>query len=112
MGYSNRVPDMLAKWARERELSKELVAATAAVESFNRRKQSYSHHCRKFHLHASLPQQRGVFVLRLGALWIIMLVNQKKLKVPQFRKSGRFVLQVERSDLTQSTPRWGSSSLA
>src|SRR5436189_1696200 len=37
MGYSNRVPDMLAKWARERELSKELVAATAAVESFNRR---------------------------------------------------------------------------
>ena len=45
----------------------------------------------------------GVFVLRLGAVWIIMLVNQKKLKVPQFGKSGCFVVQVERSDLAQSS---------
>lgn len=37
MGFSNRVPDMMAKWARERADAKDIADATAAVALFNAR---------------------------------------------------------------------------
>lgn len=37
MGVSNRVPDMMAKWARERADAKDIADATAAVRQFNTR---------------------------------------------------------------------------
>lgn len=37
MGYSNRLPDMMAKWARERIDAKDVRDAILAIEQFNAR---------------------------------------------------------------------------